>query len=230
MKKADDGPIGERKAAADKAKLVLTTSLGVALIANLAFVPSAQGGTTPVGTGDAKLVEWSSDAVKAYYDANMDWSLALPTDKAGASESPQPSSTPEPSTGGAASGGGGGGTTNVYHGGGFGWDDLLLYHLLFNRGGGYSSNQWYSGHNVAYAGTKRSYSPQSFDAGKFQNKPVPNSQVAPKTSNSTGSIVRRSTSGSGVGTSTGKSTSSSSGSIGGKSSGFSSSGSSSSGS
>jgi hypothetical protein len=214
MNNADDPRNGGRKASTDKSKLVLTTSLGVALVANLAYGPAVHGGTATALPVDAKLVEWSSDAVKSYYDAKMDWSLALPAEKNKSNASPQPSATPVPSVG--ANSGGGNTTTNIYHGGGFGWDDLLLYHLIFNRGGVYASNQWYSGRNVTYAGTQRTYTPQSFDSGKFQNRPVPNSNVSPKTSNSTGSIVRRST------TSTGKSTSSSTGSIGGKSSGFSS--------
>jgi len=193
-----------------RARTVLSTSLGVALVANMAMVPAAHGSTAVNVGGEAKLVEWSSDAVKAYFDPQVDWNIALPNEN-GAAGSTKPTETPEPD---GSSAGSSGGNTYISHGGGFGWDDLLLYHLIFNRGGVYSSNQYYTGRNATYAGTTTPYVSKKYDSTSFQNKSVPNSNVTPKTSNSTGSIVRRSA------TSTNKSTSSSTGSIGGKSSGF----------
>ncbi|GLX68204.1 hypothetical protein [Paenibacillus glycanilyticus] len=208
---------------------VLSTSLGIALLANLAAVPiqagaagsSATATPTPTPTptvsstaSGPKLVEWSSEAVKRYYDPAVDWNLPLPSDKeldeAGeAQESPAVTSV----------GGTGGGTTTVIQqSSGFGWDDLMLYHLLFNGGSSYSSQTWASSHRSYQYGSTRPYEPKTYSNGKFQNKPVVGSSVSPpKTSSSTGTVTRRSTS-------------SSPGGIGGKSSGFSSSSSSSSGS
>lgn len=196
---------------------VLSTSLGIALLANLAAVPvhgapnkAATESPTPTPavsstTSGPKLVEWSSEAVKRYYDPAVDWNLPLPSDeeldKEAAQEPPQVTS----------GGGSGGGTTIVHQSSGFGWDDLMLYHLLFNSGSSYSSQTWASSHRSYYYGSTRPYEPKSYSNGKFQNKPVVGSTVSPpKTSNSTGSVTRRSTS-------------SSPGGIGGKSSGFSSS-------
>ncbi|ACT02579.1 hypothetical protein [Paenibacillus sp. JDR-2] len=199
---------------------VLSTSLGIALLANLAAVPVHAGTTSSTEsptvaptvsstTPSPKLVEWSSEAVKRYYDPAVDWNLPLPSDneldKEAVQESPQVT----------AGGGSGGSTTIVHQSSGFGWDDLMLYHLLFNNGSSYSSQTWASSHRSYYYGSTRPYEPKSYSNGKFQNKPVAGSTVSPpKTSNSTGSVTRRSTS-------------SSPGGIGGKSSGLSSSSSSS---
>ncbi|RUS47194.1 hypothetical protein ELR57_11335 [Cohnella sp. AR92] len=197
---------------------ILSTSLGIALLANLAFLPAGARAETasPTPTASAgadaeagpKLVEWSSEAVKKYYDAAVDWNLPLPADK---ELDQQPVPTDEPAQG-AAGGGGSGGTTVVHtYSSGFGWDDLLLYHLLFNGGGSYSSNSWSSGHRSYTYGSNTPYKPKSYSSGAFQNKTVTGSTVSPKTSNSSGSIVRRSTSSTpgGIG---GKSSSVSSGS------------------
>ncbi|MDR0269035.1 hypothetical protein [Paenibacillus sp.] len=192
-----------------KSVRVLSTSLGVALLAN-AFLLS--GGVMAEGAGsdsvgntadEPKLVAWSNDEVKAYFDKNADWSIPLPDEKE------NEDGTQTGSTGTAGSGG----TTvvNHYHSG-FGWGNLLLYHFLFNRGSGYHPSTYYDNRQTHYTGTSQSYKPRSYASGTFQNKPVSGSKITPKTSRSTGSISRRGTS-------------AKSGSIGGKSSGFSSSGS-----
>ncbi|WP_223068688.1 hypothetical protein [Paenibacillus caui] len=179
---------------------VLSTSLGIALLANAFFVPgSAVSATSSDSADEPKLVAWSTEEVKAYFDKNVDWSIPLPasdeedqgeqagTEGGGSGSVSDPSSTSS------------GGTTVVnnygYGGSGFGWDDLLLYHLLFNSGSNYSSSSWHKEHRGYYTGTKTPYQPRSYSSGSFQNKPVAGSTVRPKTStSSTGTIVRRSTS------------------------------------
>ncbi|GGN94241.1 hypothetical protein [Saccharibacillus kuerlensis] len=191
---------------------VLSTSLGLALIANTALVPAgALASNTSSGSTEPKLVEWSSDEVKQYFDPAIDWSLPITQEDLQEQEQTAPPSSEN-----------GDGTTvvNNYYGGygsGFGWSDLLLYHFLFNNAGVYSSRGWYNNRGGYYAGTNRPYTPRSYNSGSFQNRPVAGSSVRPKTSNSTGKITRRSTS-------------AGSGSVGGRSSGLSSSGSNSSGS
>lgn len=190
---------------------VLSTSLGLALIANTALVPGgALASNASGGSSEPKLVEFSTDEVKQYYDPTVDWSLPITEEDLQEQEQ-----TTAPS-------GGSDGTTvvNNYYGGygsGFGWSDLLLYHFLFNNAGVYSSRGWYDNRRGYYAGSTRPYTPRTYDSGSFQNRSVTGSTVRPKTSNSTGKITRRSTS-------------SGSGGVGGRSSGLSSSGSKSSGS
>ncbi|HUC92193.1 MAG TPA: hypothetical protein VMS09_09215 [Paenibacillus sp.] len=191
---------------------VLSTSLGLALLANAALAPgigsSAAADTTAAnGTGEPRLVEWSSEAVKKFYNPAVDWNIPLPQ-KEGEDER-----KPEESGSGAASNGGTGGTggatvVNTYSG--FGWDDLLLYQLLFNSGSAYSSSGWYRNRPAYYTNTRTAYKPKSYSNNTFQNKPVAGSSVRPRTSDTTGSITRRSTS-------------SKPGGMGGKSSGLSSS-------
>ncbi len=185
---------------------VLSTSLGIALLANAFLVPG--GAVTAAGsdtTGEEpKLVAWSNEEVKAYFDKNVDWNLPIQLAEQGVQQ--------EEGTGTGGTGAASGGTTviNNYggYGTGFGWDDMLLYHLLFNSGSNYSSSGWNRSHGGYYAGTSTPYKPRSYSSGSFQNKQVAGSVVPPKTSTSTkGSIVRRSTS-------------SSPGGIGGKSSGL----------
>ncbi|QAY66471.1 hypothetical protein [Paenibacillus protaetiae] len=201
---------------------VLSTSLGIALIAHAVagVIPSGKvyaeaGAASPEAAADngPRLVEWSTDAVKSYYDANLDWNLPLlddGTDDDNEEQSGGGGSSATTGGGGGPSGGGGA----VMHSS-FGWDDLLLYHLIFNRGTAYSSTTWHNTQTTYDARTGKVYKPSVYDSGTFQNKPVAGSTVRPKTSNTTGSITRRSVS-------------SSPGGIGGKSSGLSSSGSSSS--
>ncbi|MCC3376172.1 hypothetical protein [Cohnella sp. REN36] len=193
---------------------VLSTSLGVALLANALY---AAGTPHPASAESAQaspsaaaetpvLTEWSSEAVKAYFDPAVDWNIPLPGEE-------------EEEDGGADqgdSGGSGGHATVVHHtyASGFGWNDLLLYHLIFNRGGSYSSGTYYNSHPVYDAKNGTAFKPRAYGDDAFRNKAVVGSAVRPKTSDSSGSITRRSTS-------------SSKGGIGGKSSGFGSSGSSS---
>lgn len=183
---------------------VLSTSLGLALIAHAAIAPIGSASASS-GSAEPKLVEWSSDEVKQYYDPSVDWSL--PIDEQKLQEQEQTTAPTD----------GSGGTTvvNNYYGGygsSFGWDDMLLYHFLFNNAGVYSSRGWYDNRRGYYAGSSRPYTPRTYSSGSFQNREVSGSTVRPKTSNSTGKITRRSTS-------------SSSGGVGGKSSGLGSSGS-----
>ncbi|CAH1210443.1 hypothetical protein PAECIP111892_03494 [Paenibacillus auburnensis] len=163
---------------------VLSTSLGIALLANAMFIP---GGVHATGSGsgeEPQLVSWSTEEVKAYFDKNVDWNIPYPEENAG--------ETVQEGTGVVTSGG----TTviNNYGGynSGFGWDDLLLYHMLFNSGSFYSSRGWYNDRPTYYGGTRTTYRPPSYNSGSFQNKPVAGSVVKPRTStSSTGSITRR---------------------------------------
>lgn len=200
---------------------VLSTSLGVALATNLLLTPGMLGESAAhAGATEPTLVEWSSDAVKAYFNPSLDWSLPLP-----AASGAQPGESPEPGTG---SGGGGGTQPVIIHQGGFGWDDLLLYHMIFNNGGIYSSSGWHKKHPVYDPRTNQPYRPKTYSTGAFENKPVPGTNVKPKTSAASGSFRTKSSlssSKNSSSSSSGKVKSSSSGSIGGKSGGFSSSGS-----
>lgn len=200
-----------------KAPKVLSTALGIALLAGSvaplgaaaapASTTSAAASPSPSATSDAGaspvLAEWSTEAVKAFYDPALDWNL--PEFTADSAEAPV---TSEPAESTAVTGGGG---ATVVHSSGFGWDDLMLYHLIFNRGGSYSSAAWGASHPAYSASTGAAYTRPSYDADRFQNRPTAGSTVRPKTSSDSGSITRRSTS-------------ASKGSIGGNSSGFSSSG------
>ncbi|MFD2333455.1 hypothetical protein ACFSR7_29700 [Cohnella sp. GCM10020058] len=198
----------------------LSTSLGIALLANAAL-GSASFATeaTPSGTAAAaqpKLVEWSSEDVKAFYDPAVDWNLPLAGDGEECKDGDEAVPCPPASGSGTGSGTGSSGTgtggqtvivNNGYHSG-FGWDDLLLYHLIFNNGSSYSSAAWANSHTTYYAGTTRPYKSKSYDSEAFRSKPVVGSSVRPKTSEKSGSVTRRSSS-------------SKPGGIGGNSSGFS---------
>ncbi|WP_245850707.1 hypothetical protein [Paenibacillus herberti] len=183
---------------------VMSTTLGLVLLAGSAgtsgaFAAGTSPSPSPAASGPS-LVEWSSDEVKSFYDPELDWNLpAL-----------NPEEEEEPGTDNGGGGGtSGGGTTIVNNGGGFGWDDMLLYHLIFNRGGGYSSSNWGASNPAYNASTGAPYKRTKYDSARFQNRPTVGSTVRPKTSSGSGSITRRSTS-------------SSKGSIGGTSSGLSS--------
>lgn len=202
LRRADGSP--PQEAGVSRPVKVLSTSLGLALIAHAAIAPVGSASASS-GSAEPKLVEWSSDEVKQYYDPSVDWSL--PIDEQKLKEQEQTTAPTD----------GSGGTTvvNNYYGGygsSFGWDDMLLYHFLFNNAGVYSSRGWYDNRRGYYAGSSRPYTPRTYSSGSFQNREVSGSTVRPKTSNSTGKITRRSTS-------------SSSGGVGGKSSGLGSSGS-----
>ncbi|MDO3409953.1 hypothetical protein QWJ34_09285 [Saccharibacillus sp. CPCC 101409] len=195
---------------------MLSTSLGLALIANAAFIPGgalASGTSGGSGSSEPKLTEWSTDEVKQYYDPSVDWSLPITEEQL---QEEEQTTAPAAGTGDSSEAT----VVNNYYGGygsGFGWDDMLLYHFLFNNAGVYSSRGWYDGRRGYYAGTSTPYTPRTYSSGSFQNRQVTGSTVRPKTSTSTGKITRRSTS-------------AGSGSVGGKSSGLGSSGSKSSGS
>ncbi|QWU18124.1 hypothetical protein KP014_02055 [Paenibacillus sophorae] len=186
---------------------VLSTSLGIALLANALFVPGSTAASGSSSADEPTLVSWSTEEVKAYFDKNVDWNIPYPEETG---EAAQPTAAPGVATSN--------GTTviNNYGGynSGFGWDDLLLYHMLFNMGSSYSPSRWYDHRPTYYGGTRTVYKPRTYDSTKFQNKPVTGSVVKPKTSTSTtGTITRRSTSskaGGIGGTSSGLSSSSSS--------------------
>jgi hypothetical protein len=220
-------------AASNKGKTfrVLSTSLGVVLAANLILAADVFGDqATPTPTpasspaDQPKLAEWSSDAVKAYFDASADWNIPLAADdnKAG-------TSTPTPAPAGSSAAGGGSAPIIVQNNGGFGWEQLLLYHMIFNSGRSYAPSSWNGTHPMTDYRTNRPYTPKSFDTETFRSQATANSSVRPKTSNSGGTFTTRSGLSSSISGST-KSSSSSQGGIGGRSSGFSSSTSSSSGS
>jgi hypothetical protein len=199
---------------------VLSTSLGLLLAANMLLMPEAANAAGESAANNAdqpKLVEWSSDAVKAYFDPNVDWNIPYPV----------ASNTSGSAAGGGtavANGTGGGNTTIIREGGGFGWDDLLLYHLIFNSGRSYSTSAWDSSRPVVDNRTNQPYKPKSFDSETFRNQPTAGSTVRPTTSSKSGTFTTRSKASSSTSSSTAtKPSSSSPGSIGGKSSGFSSS-------
>ncbi|PZD95014.1 hypothetical protein DNH61_15355 [Paenibacillus sambharensis] len=202
MKEETRRPAASLFSADGKPLRVLSTSLGIALLANTMLVPGGAVQASSAEGDSPKLVEWSTEEVKAFYDPQVDWSLPLPANE---------STEIIEEDGQGASGSGG---TTIIHSG-FGWGDLMLYHLLFNRGAAYSSTSWHNDKRSYRAGSGAPYKPKMYTSGTFQNKPVTGSAVPPKTSNSAGKITRRSTS-------------SSPGGIGGSSSSMSSSGSSSS--
>nr|WP_036652234.1 hypothetical protein [Paenibacillus wynnii]KGE20206.1 hypothetical protein PWYN_13350 [Paenibacillus wynnii] len=163
---------------------VLSTSLGIALLANALLIPGTPAVASSGASGDEpQLVSWSTEEVKAYFDKNVDWNIPYPEEGTEVVQEEQGAVTTDGTT-----------VINNYGGyhSGFGWDDLLLYHMLFNSGSFYSSRGWYNNHPGYYAGTRNSYKPRTYDNTKFQNKPVAGSVVKPRTSTSTsGSITRR---------------------------------------
>jgi hypothetical protein len=195
---------------------ILSTSLGIALVANMLLMPNVYGETpspTSALADSPKLVEYSSEQVKKYYDPSVDWNIPVPFDDKGqpVKESQSGSNT----TGTAANSNN---TTIInngggYGGGGIGWTDLLLFHMLFNSGNSFSSNQWNNNRPIYSAGTNRPYQAKSYTSDTFQNKPTTGSTVRPTTSQSSGTFSTKAS----------KSTSSTKGGIGGNSSGFSSS-------
>jgi hypothetical protein len=203
---------------------VLSTSLGMVLAANLLLAAVAHGDqSTPSVSDQPKMVEWSSDVVKTYFDPSTDWNIPYPADdkKQGDASPATGSITGNPSVGGAS--------PMIVQNGGFGWEQLLLYHMIFNSGRSYSPSGWNNSHPVTDYRTNQPYSPKSFNSETFQSQPTANSTVRPKTSASSGSFTTRSGLNSSISGST-KASSSSPGGIGSHSSGFSSSSSSSGGS
>ena len=165
---------------------VLSTSLGIALLANAMFIPGAASASVNPTGEEPQLVSWSTEEVKAYFDKNVDWNIPYPEDAQEVEEQGQGVVTSNGTT-----------VVNNYAGyhSGFGWDDVLLYHMLFNSGSNYSSRGWYKDRPTYYGGTRTTYKPPTYSSDKFQNRTVPGSVVKPKTStSSTGSITRRGTS------------------------------------
>src|SRR5690554_7872652 len=72
---------------------------------------------------EPRLVAWSNDEVKAYYNSKVDWSI--PTTEFTESDVAE-------GQGGDSVGGDGG--TTIVHNSGFGWESMLLYGLLMSRG------------------------------------------------------------------------------------------------
>lgn len=209
---------------------VLSASLSLILLSQMLLV-SAQAAETPSpNTSSSKLVEWSNEDVKAYYDPQVDWSLPVPPDKSLVSPSPSP--TPSATGGSSAPI-----IVNQVSGSGFGWDDLLLYHLIFNTVSPYSSSSWGSNHRSYYYRSNTPYVNKTYQPSSFTNRsttktPTTSSGSGTFTTNKSSTTTKSGTTSSSVNSSNSsstKSTSTSSGSIGGKSSGFSSSSSSSSG-
>jgi hypothetical protein len=217
---------------------VLSTSLGLMLAGHLLLVPAlpAAEAAAPstAAAANPKLVEWSSEDVKAYYNPSVDWSIPLPK-LDGAANGGQATPTPSPGTSGSGSttiinnnnGGSGGG---FGFGGGFGWDDLLLYHMIFNMGSPYSSRSWVGSRPSYDYRTNQPYTPPASTNRSFANQPAAD-MTTPRTNSRTGSFSSNKSSSGSVSSSqsssssssSSKSTSTSSGSIGGTSSGFSSS-------
>lgn len=179
---------------------VLSTSLGVALAANLLMIPFGTGQAIAAQAEPPKLTEWSTEEVKAYFDPSADWNIPFVKEEKEAG-----------GTGGSAfssGGANGGAATAGFHGtgessqpivtrdGGFGWDDILLYHMIFNSGRPYSSSSWATSGKVFDTRTNKPYRAKSFSSDTFQNRPVVNSTVRPFTSKGTGTVTRRTPNGS----------------------------------
>ncbi|MEX1031411.1 MAG: hypothetical protein WDZ91_15410 [Paenibacillaceae bacterium] len=160
---------------------VLSTSLGLMLLANAVMATGVQTKTAfaegEFANNEPKLIAWSNDDVKAYYNGNVDWSI--PNTEFTANDEAE------------GQNGDSGGTT-IVHNSGFGWESMLLYGLLMSRGSAYSSQGWYNDRRGTYTGTNTTYKPRNYSSDTFQNKQVSGSTVRPKTSSTTGSITRRS--------------------------------------
>ncbi|MEW9106924.1 hypothetical protein [Paenibacillus sp.] len=181
---------------------VLSTSLGVALAANLLMIPFGTGQAIAAQSESPQLTEWSTEEVKVYFDPRADWNIPFVKEekKAGQTSESVPSSS---GTNGAAGTAGFHGTGEssqpiVIRDGGFGWDDILLYHMIFNSGRPYSSSSWATSGKVFDTRTNKPYRAKSFSSDTFQNRPVVNSSVRPFTSKGTGSVTRRTPNGSGT--------------------------------
>ncbi|SFB03786.1 hypothetical protein SAMN05216312_103121 [Cohnella sp. OV330] len=200
----------------------LSTSLGIALLANAAIGPvaySAAASPSASAGEQPQLVTWSSEAVKSYFDPAVDWNIPLVPgeddcvqDNADNKSAQDPAvpceAAPTTGTGTAVQSGSSTVVVNNHYGSGLGWDDLILYHLLFNNGASYSTTSWYNSHTTYYAGTSKPYKAKKYTADSFQSKPVVGSSVRPKSVDKSGTVTRRSSS-------------SQPGGIGSKSSGFS---------
>lgn len=215
---------------------VFSASLSLILAGQLLLLPAYAAESPTPNAASSKLVEWSTDEVKTYFDPAVDWNLPVPLASGAPSPSPSPSPTPTAGNGSTS-----GGTTpiivnNVSGGSGFGWDDLLLYHLIFNSPSPYSSSSWGSSHRSYYYRSNTPYVTKTYQPSTFSNRSTTKSPTTSSgsgtftTNKSSTSNTKPGTTGSvsGSGTSSGttsssKSTSTSTGSIGGKSSGFSSS-------
>lgn len=177
---------------------VLSTSLGAVLVANLLFSPGLLNDRPAYAeAAQPTLAEWSSEDVKSYFDPAVDWSLPELQDEKEAGAGTGGSGATGAAATGAAANGAVSGTSStsptiVYRGGGFGWDDLLLYHLLFNRGGSYSSGAWHRSYPAYDTRTNQPYQPKTYSTGSFQNKQVPGSKVKPKTTVSSGTFSTKS--------------------------------------
>ncbi|MGE6228801.1 hypothetical protein [Paenibacillus chitinolyticus] len=177
-----------RRTRTPKPLRVLNTSLGVVLAANLLLVPAVYAESK---AAEPKIIEWSNEDVKTYFDPSADWSIPLPEqlDKPGATPTP----TPSAGVGTGGTGAGVGTAAPVVYNHGLDWTDLMLYHLIFNSGGSYSSSGWSSSRPSYDYRTKKPYSVPTYDSTKFQNKQTANSTVKPKTSNTTGAFNSKST-------------------------------------
>src|SRR3954471_16687468 len=99
---------------------ILSTSLGLALLANAALIPGASATAATAKDSEIaqpKLVEWSTEEVKSYFDPAVDWNIPLPEEADAGGETPGDS-------GGTVNQGSSGGTTIINNtSSGFGWDD-----------------------------------------------------------------------------------------------------------
>ncbi|WP_072728619.1 hypothetical protein [Paenibacillus sp. NAIST15-1] len=181
---------------------VLSTSLGVALAANLLMIPFGTGQAIAAQAETPKLTEWSTEEVKAYFDPSADWNIPFVKEekKVGQTGESVPSSGGSNSASGTTGFNGTGESSQpiVIRDGGFGWDDILLYHMIFNSGRPYSSSSWATSGKVFDTRTNKPYRAKSFSSDTFQNRPVVNSTVRPFTSKGTGTVTRRSSNGSGT--------------------------------
>lgn len=181
---------------------VLSTSLGVALAANLLMIPFGTGQAIAAQAEPPKLTEWSTEEVKAYFDPSADWNIPFVKEEKKVGQTGE-SVLSSGGTNGAAGTAGFNGTGEssqpiVIRDGGFGWDDILLYHMIFNSGRPYSSSSWATSGKVFDTRTNKPYRAKSFSSDTFQNRPVVNSTVRPFTSKGTGSVTRRTPNGSGT--------------------------------
>ncbi|GGI44203.1 hypothetical protein GCM10008018_05930 [Paenibacillus marchantiophytorum] len=158
---------------------VLSASLSLFIAGHLLLLPAHAAESPNPNTGAAKLVEWSSDEVKSYYDPSTDWNIPLLSAKPAASPTPT-------GTGGTV------GSTapiivnQVSGGSGFGWDDLLLYGLIINSVSPYSSSSWGNNHRSYYYRSNTPYVTKTYQPSTFSNR---STTKTPTTSSGTGTFT-----------------------------------------
>ncbi|UKS24390.1 hypothetical protein LOZ80_22510 [Paenibacillus sp. HWE-109] len=158
---------------------VLSASLSLFIAGHLLLLPAHAAESPNPNTGAAKLVEWSSDEVKSYFDPSTDWNIPLLSAK--------PAATPTPTGTGGTVGSTAPVIVNQVSGGsGFGWDDLLLYGLIINSVSPYSSSSWGNNHRSYYYRSNTPYVTKTYQPSTFSNR---STTKTPTTSSGTGTFT-----------------------------------------